>query len=125
MRFKPNFNPPAVGQSPALWFIFNHGRLLTKIKDDSYSVPDTSDLAKCKSAIIHKQYLGTLDDCPCFAAEFAGNPIQDTKFAFKDLRGLFGMLEEDLIWIAGRANQLMNWNQTHRYCGRCGKLTED
>jgi NAD+ diphosphatase len=35
------------------------------------------------------------------------------------------MLEEDLIWIAGRANQLVNWSQTHRHCGRCGQPTED
>jgi NAD+ diphosphatase len=125
MPFKPNFNPPVVEPASALWFIFDKGRLLIKIKNDSCFIPDTSDLVKCKSAIIHEQYLGTLDDCPCFAAEFAGDPIPDTELAFKDLRGLFGVLEEDLIWIAGRANQLVNWNQTHRYCGRCGKLTED
>jgi NAD+ diphosphatase len=125
MLFKPNFNPPAVEPASALWFIFDNGRLLIKIKNDSCSIPDTTDLTKCKSAIIRKQYLGTLDDRHCFAAEFTGNPIRGTEMAFKDLRGLFGMLEEDLIWIAGRANQLVNWNQSHQYCGRCGKLTVD
>ena len=125
MLFKPNFDPPAVEPASALWFIFDKGRLLIKIKNDSCSIPGTSDLAKYKSAFIRKQYLGTLDDRPCFAAEFAGKPIRDAELAFKDLRGLFGMLEEDLIWIAGRANQLVNWSQTHRYCGRCGKLTVD
>jgi NAD+ diphosphatase len=124
MLFKPDFIPPADEPDSALWFIFNKSRLLIKIKDDSCAIPDGSDLARFKSAIIYKQYLGTLDDRPCFAAEFTGNPIADTELAFKDLRGLFGMLEEDLIWIAGRANQLVNWNQTHRHCGKCGKLTE-
>jgi NAD+ diphosphatase len=125
MPFKPNFNPPADEPASALWFIFDKGRLLIKLKNDTCSIPDTSVLKKCKSAIIRKHYLGTLHDRPCFAAEFAGDSIQDAQFAFKDLRGLFGMLEEDLIWIAGRANQLVNWSQTHRYCGRCGKRTED
>jgi NAD+ diphosphatase len=125
MPFKPNFNPPAGEPTSALWFIFNKGRLLIKIKNDSCSIPDTSDLAKCKSSIIRKQYLGTLDDRHCFAAEFTDTPVPDTELTFKDLRGLFGMLEEDLIWIAGRANQLVNWNQTHRHCGRCGTLTAD
>jgi NAD+ diphosphatase len=125
MPFKPDLNPPAVEPGSALWFIFDKSRLLVKIKNDSCSRPDGSDLIEFKSAIIQQQYLGTLDDRPCFAAEFTGNPISDTELAFKDLRGLFGMLEEDLIWIAGRANQLVNWNQAHRYCGRCGKLTED
>ena len=125
MLFKPDFNPPDAEPGSALWFIFDKSRLLIKIKDDGCCIPDVSDLAKFKSAIIQKQYLGTLDDRPCFAAEFTGNPIADTELAFKDLRGLFGMLEEDLIWIAGRANQLVNWNQSHQYCGKCGKLTED
>jgi NAD+ diphosphatase len=125
MLFKPDFNPPAVEAASALWFIFDKGRLLIKIKNDIGSIPETSDLKKCKSAIIRKQYLGTLDDRPCYAAELADTNLKDTELAFKELRGLFGMLEEDLIWIAGRANQLVNWNQTHRYCGRCGKLIED
>jgi NAD+ diphosphatase len=99
--------------------------LLIKIKNDSCSIPDTSDLVKCKSSIVCKQYLGALDDTHCFAAEFSGNQELDTELTFNDLRGLFGKLEENLIWIAGRANQLVNWNQTHRYCGRCGKLTAD
>ena len=40
------------------------------------------------------------------------------------MRSLFGVLDENLIWIAGRANQLVNWNQTHLYCGGCGHRTE-
>jgi NAD+ diphosphatase len=125
MAFKPDLNPPRVEPASALWFIFDRGRLLIKIKNDSCSIPDTSDLVKCKSAIVRKQYLGTLDDRPCFAAEFNSRPVPDTELAFNDLRGLFGKLEENLIWIAGRANQLVNWNQTHLYCGRCGKPTAD
>jgi len=125
MPFKPDFNPSAAEPESALWFIFDKGRLLVKIKDDTCSIPDTSDLEKCKSAVIHKQYLGILDKRPCFAAEFAGSPAADTELAFKDLRGLFGLMEEDLIWVAGRANQLVYWSQIHRYCGRCGKTTED
>ncbi len=27
--------------------------------------------------------------------------------------------------IAGRANQLLYWHQTHQYCGRCGHVTQD
>jgi len=43
----------------------------------------------------------------------------------KGLRQLFGRLEEDLIWIAGRANQLVDWNRSHRFCGNCGHPTEN
>ena len=125
MPFKPDFTTPADKPESALWFIFDKGRLLVKIKNDSCSVPATSDLARYKLIPMHEQYLGSLDERPCYAAETTGDPPGDAELTFKDLRGLFGKLEEDLIWIAGRANQLVNWSQTHRHCGRCGKLTEN
>jgi NAD+ diphosphatase len=40
------------------------------------------------------------------------------------LRALFGLIDENLIWVAGRANQMVHWHQTHRYCGKCGHPTE-
>ena len=38
---------------------------------------------------------------------------------------MFGTVDEELLWIAGRANQLVHWAQTHRFCGRCGKPTKE
>ena len=125
MPFKPEFNPSAVETESALWFIFDKGRLLVKITDDTFLIPRSFDLEKHKSAIIHKQYLGTLDDRPCFAAELSSDRMTDAQWVFRDLRGLFGSMEEDLIWVAGHANQLVNWSRTHQHCGRCGKITED
>jgi len=34
-------------------------------------------------------------------------------------------MDEDLIWVAGRAGQLVPLHRDHRFCGRCGALTED
>ena len=41
------------------------------------------------------------------------------------MRETFDRLEEELIWIAGRANQLVDWSRSHQFCGRCGHQTED
>ena len=46
-------------------------------------------------------------------------------FEFKDLRSLFGFIDEDLIWISGRANHLVSWSKAHQYCGSCGYRTRD
>ena len=46
-------------------------------------------------------------------------------FQLKGLRETFGQLEEELIWIAGRANQLVDWSRNHQFCGQCGHPTED
>jgi NAD+ diphosphatase len=39
---------------------------------------------------------------------------------FADLRGLWGLLPEEEFWLAGRAFQIMDWDRTHLFCGRCG-----
>ncbi len=125
MPFKPDFKLPSLESSSALWFIFNKGKLLVKTADERCSIPETSDLGRYKGALMRKQYLGALDGRFCFAAELADENPRDAQLKFQELRSLFGLMEENLIWIAGRANQLVYWSQTHQYCGGCGQPTED
>ncbi len=125
MSFKPDFILPATESARSLWFVFHEGRLLIKTGDEGQLIPRTRDLAKYVICPIHTQYLGTLDGVPCYAAELADDRLDSDGFAFEGLRQLFGRLEEELIWVAGRANQLVDWNQNHRFCGRCGHATED
>ena len=125
MPFKPGFKLPTFEPTSALWFIFNRGKLLIKTVDRLLLIPQTSDLGRYKAALVRKQYLGELDGCLCFAAELSAENPQEVRLKFQELRSLFGLIEEDLIWIAGRANQLVYWNQTHQYCGGCGRPTED
>jgi NAD+ diphosphatase len=124
MPFIPDFVTPSVEPDTALWFVFEGGKLLVKFRNDTCIIPQTSDLEEYQADLFHKQYLGTLDGRPCYAAEIAGDKLKGADLASRDLRALFGKLDEKLIWIAGRANQLVNWNQTHQYCGSCGEPTE-
>lgn len=41
-----------------------------------------------------------------------------------DLRLLWGRVDETRWTVAGRAVQLVEWQRTHRYCGRCATPTE-
>ena len=125
MPFISSFKPPPKVEKTALWFIFQDQKLLIKNEDENYIVLQSPDLKALSLAPVRQQYLGSLDGRPCYAAELSNAaPISDI-FAFKGLRSLFGRLEEELIWIAGLANQLVHWNQGHQYCGKCGNLTED
>lgn len=45
-------------------------------------------------------------------------------FVFKDLRDLLHEIDEDFFRMAGRAKQVVGWDATHRFCGRCGTETE-
>jgi len=125
MPFKPDFKLPSFEPASALWFVFNKGKLLIKTTGEPCAIPETSDLGRHKPALIRKQYIGALDGRFCFAAELPDENTQDAPLKFQELRSLFGLMEENLIWIAGRANQLVYWNQTHQYCGGCGWPTED
>jgi len=41
-----------------------------------------------------------------------------------DLRNFYGSAPEHEWLAAGRAVQIVEWARTHRFCGRCGELTE-
>src|SRR5438552_2774874 len=62
-------------------------------------------------------FVGVLDGRPCWAID--AEPADGTP-----LMGLWGQVD-DLVWtVAGRAVQLIEWERTHRFCGRCGTPTE-
>jgi NAD+ diphosphatase len=126
MTFIPAFNPPPGDINRALWFVFLKDRLLVKTNSDGCLIPDSRDVAQFDPHPTNRQYLGTLDGLPCFAAELPKNDIQLEKFELKTLRELFfAPLEEEFVWIAGRANQLVDWSRSHQFCGRCGHRTRD
>ena len=125
MHFKPALNPPTEQTDLALWFILDEGSLLTKIKKDQYRIPDSADLKFLEVPLTNELYLGSLDGQQCYAAALKPDSTINSNFKLKNLRALFGKIPDDIIWIAGRANQLINWHLTHRYCGKCGQETVD
>jgi NAD+ diphosphatase len=125
MPFKSDFKLPAAESARALWFVFQKDRLLLKTNDNGCLIPCTRDLAAFNLSPIHKQYLGSLDGLPCYAAEMPDALSLSDGLVLQGLRETFGRLEEELIWIAGRANQLVDWSRSHQFCGRCGHPTQD
>ena len=43
---------------------------------------------------------------------------------WSSIRSLFGIMADDLVAIAGRAGQLLEWDRSHKYCGGCATPTE-
>lgn len=68
-------------------------------------------------------FLGVLDGRHCWAVDVAEETDVDHAL-FKDLRMLWGSLDEATWTLAGRAVQLVEWARTHRFCGRCATPTE-
>jgi NAD+ diphosphatase len=114
---------PSNGQ-PGYWFAFSGSSLLVTVDDVNFSVPLLSNLQELHLLPVRTQYLGTFEGFPCHSAELPPNTTIPEGLSFIDLRSFYFGVEEDISLLAGRALQIMNWDQTHQYCGRCGHQTE-
>jgi NAD+ diphosphatase len=76
-----------------------------------------------------RQPLGTLDGLACWAVDLDGDGVPDVvlervRDQLVPLHGLHGQVDDVRWTLAGRAVQLVEWDRTHRFCGRCGTPTE-
>lgn len=124
MSFIPAIEPPAANNGPAWWFVFRDTELLVKLGDETASVPRVADPAQLNLKPKRRQYLGKWDDAPCFSAEVSDDAVVPAGMAFRGLRKLFGLLDQELFRIAGRAVQIVDWDRSHQFCGKCGAPTE-
>lgn len=108
----------------AHWFVFCREALLVRLHSGGVAIPFTADGPAPEPDIIRKVYLGRLDGRPCYAAEVLPDRCVLPGMDFLGLRKLSGLMEEEIYQVAGRAIQLLHWDRTHQYCGRCGARTE-
>ena len=101
-----------------LWFIVRESRVL--VAEGGNRLPIHFDLV---GETLRIQYLGRLGDEHCFAAEVAAELEAPPGWRWSDLRSLYGRLPDAHYALAGRAVQLIDWERTHLYCGRCGTPT--
>jgi NAD+ diphosphatase len=112
--------PPGERSEPVWWFVFKENRLLVYEEPSGASLPLLVDFSGLGLTPLSKHYLGSFDNRLCYAVEVAEGTIPPSGMTFEGLRQLYGRLDEDLFWIAGRAVQIIDWDRTHRSCGRCG-----
>ena len=125
MPFVSDIRQPSKEAETALWFLFHNHRLLVKHAEDGYAIPRSSDLKELNLSLLKQEFFGSLDGRHCYLAEVEDAASDSEAFGFIGLRELFFSFEEDMIRAAGVANQLVHWRRNHRFCGRCGKATEN
>jgi NAD+ diphosphatase len=121
IRFRPGHRRPEDTEGPVLCFVFRKRELLVTT---SFELPAVEHLDKSGIESVRSQYLGTLGDAHCHSIELPHDADAPAGMAFRDLRMLYGNLDEELHAVAGRAVQIVEWDRTHQYCGACGKSTE-
>jgi NAD+ diphosphatase len=122
-KFISSVIPPGELIEPGWWFAFRGNSLLVCLNGSSASLPFLVDLRELGLPIVRRQYLGVLDGLHCYSAELEEDSEPPAEMAFQDLRQLFGQMDEDLFGLAGRAVQIVDWDRTHQFCGRCGVRT--
>jgi NAD+ diphosphatase len=122
--FMSSHAAPAPIVGTALAFAFADAKLLVGGDEQVPTVPLLSELASAGVDGV-QHYLGRLDGVDCVAVTLpdATAPPPGTRLA--GLRSLFLRLPEPLLATAARAFQIVEWDRTHRYCGRCGSPTHD
>jgi NAD+ diphosphatase len=117
----PDPDAPGGGE-PAIWFVVRNGELLVEVVDDaSLAIPS----ARPELEVDEPHFLGLLDGRPVWTAGVhADTALADEVQRFEHLRSMFGKVPEPMWGLAGRAVQIVEWDRTHRFCGRCGEPTE-
>ena len=106
---------------PAYWILRAEHRLLTVAGSDTDAV-FPSGLAAEFGHPERALSVGELNGLPCYAADVEYFPELAAGVAMP-LRAIFQLAGADIFALAGRATQLLDWQNNHRFCGRCGTPT--
>lgn len=122
-RFTALISPPADRQGAALWFAFQGAQIVVLRSEAGTDIPAAVDPRDIGLVAQRSVYLGTLGEQHCFACDLEEACVPPEGMALSGLRALFGALDDSIFALAGRAFQIIDWDRSHQYCGRCGTPT--
>jgi len=122
--FTPSHVAPSLVPGTSMVFAFAGARLLVAGDELNPAIPLAGELERI-GIDGTRHYLGRLDGIHCVALLLPDDAPAPPGYALMGLRALFLRLPESLLAIAARAFQVIEWERTHRYCGRCGAPMHD
>jgi len=116
--------PPDEIPESAVWFVFRETHLLVAEAPRLAVLPETpGPRALGLESLRDPQYLGRLRGAPLYVAEVDRSVAPPAGWRWEGLRALFGAMDDSLFALAGRALQVVDWDRTHQFCGRCATPT--
>lgn len=123
-EFEPAIRPADDVDHDECWMFLAIDGQLACISEGGVPRPITgSELRWLEVEIRSRHYLGRFRGRHCFAVEAQGRLPEG--YALSGLRAWLGRVEPAVFYLAGRAQQIVEWHDTHRYCGRCSCEMED
>jgi NAD+ diphosphatase len=105
------------------WFVIQEDRILIQHKSAAATVPLLKDLAELGLPILRQHYLGRLGRYDSLTVEVPKDVSPPSEMSFEGLRPIYGLMGEMFFSLAGRALQIVDWDRTNEFCGRCGGKT--
>jgi NAD+ diphosphatase len=96
---------------------------LLQDNNSNINIPLLPDINQFGTSI-RQQYLGIWDDKHCYSVEIEPFEQLPGNVKWMGLRQAYGLLPDVFFSLAGEAIQIMDWDRTHQFCGRCGTRTE-
>ena len=81
---------------------------------------EEDDLKWSEMEMVNKQFLGYLNNKPCFLSELTNESKLDEDLLLTPLRNLLGRIPDSLFTICSRSLQLSEWTNNNQFCGSCG-----
>jgi len=122
-RYRIAVTPPPGINGKNFWLSICNSKILLQVKDGRLSLPLLTGLDEWALTPVRIQYLGTLEEYGCYSAELPPNEPVPPGTALFDLRSLWGNIDDDLYLLAGRALQIVSWDRSNQFCGKCGHPT--
>jgi len=125
-NFQPGVYAPTKLESlPVVWFAFQGDDLVILDNGQEIMLPQVEDLNSLNIPVEYQLYLGELHGQPCYAARVPKETELPRAYNATNIRWLLGRFDELTFQVAGRAKQILDWADTHRYCGRCSTPMSD
>ena len=117
--FESLTTPPEGQSHDDAWYFVFVGQEILCVSENGTPRPILADEMRWLDLERHSEiFLGRYQGRSCFAVSASGRPQQG--YALLGLRAWLGRVPSPLFYLAGRAQQLSDWDRDHRFCGRCG-----
>jgi NAD+ diphosphatase len=106
-----------------LCLAFQGSQVLIREAGALVEFPSLSLLERMGFAVETEEHFPGPGGLSCHAVALTGPAEAPPGLAFQGLRGLHGRVPDQVFAALNRASQLLEWNRSHRFCGRCGERT--
>jgi NAD+ diphosphatase len=122
--FESLVTPPASASRDEAWFFLQTPQGLVCLIEAGVPRPVTgNELRWLDVEVQSEHYLGRFRGRCIYAVEASGTLPEG--YSAAGLRDWLGRVEAPVFYLAGRAQQVIDWHRSHRFCGRCGAENED